>query len=313
MYSIELTPTNIHIVRGTAGSKTVKVSGAFSAPMPPGAYLNGYIKDYATVAKAIRELLLSQNITRADAYFVMDSTAVKTKEVVVPDETRQNILSILNKEMGEILASEPHIIDYIVTGRFKENKKWYLNCILYALPRDMLIEYLNLCEESGIRLKELEFHHNAVSKLWELKDPSIKRNISKEPVDGLQLWVGLYEDSIRMETNAIDGNCYSRTIPLEHSLQDSLMPDTETRKRQILFYIDQIQMFLEFIHTTRGKQALENIQIYGDYGEAEEMRSVLQKQMSYPVELLKRPRQISGISDEEYPMYCSAIGAMLRR
>lgn len=313
MYSIELTPSNIHIVSGSAGRKAVKIKRAFSTPMPPGAYFNGYIKDYSTVAKNIRDILLSQNIRRGEAYFVMDSTAVKTKEAVVPDENRQNILSILNKEMGDILALEPHIIDYIVTGRFKENKKWYLNSILYALPKDLLMEFLNVSEECGVRLKELEFHHNAIAKLWELCDPAIKKSALEAQVERLQLWVGLYQDSIRMATNAIDGNCYSRTIPIKRSLQDTIASDTETRKRQILFYIDQIQMFLEFIRTTTPDYPLENVQIYGDYDDAEEMCSVLQKQLPYSVERLKRPKQITGITDEEYPVYCSAIGAMLRR
>ena len=123
MYSIELTPTNIHVIEASSRLKGVKVKAAFSVPMPMGAYINGYIKDYVTIAKVIRDMLLSHNIRSGSFYFVMDSTAVKTKEMVVPDESRPNILSILNKEIADIIASEVHIVDYIAYNRFKENKK----------------------------------------------------------------------------------------------------------------------------------------------------------------------------------------------
>lgn len=349
MYSIELTSTNIHVVDASPSGKGVKVRSFFSVPMPPGAYLNGYIKDYASVAKAIRDVFLSRNIRGGQSYFVMDSTAVKNKEMVVPDENRQNILSILDKEIADIIATEAHIVDYVVYDRFKENRKWYLNCMLYAIPRDIIREFLKLGEECGIRIKELDYHHNAVEKLWALKEPGIKRSVpaemkknknkkagkkkGKEEFEAenfaeddiwtmpevihvdqkIELWVGLYQDSVKMQTNAIDGNCYSKTVPLTGGFQEFASFDADAKKNQILFYIDQIQAFLQFISTVNKEQPLEDIQIYGDQEDAKEIMDVLRQEVSFPVELLQKPHGISGINEAEYPLYCSAIGAMLRR
>lgn len=357
MYSIELTSTNIHVVEGTPGSKGTKIKAAFSSTMPQGAYLNGYIKDYASVAKAIRDMLLSRNIRGGQVSFVMDSTAVKTKEMVVPDETRANILSILNKEMADIMASEAHIVDYIVYKRFRENRKWYLNCMLFAIPREILLEFIKLSEECELRMKELDFHHNAIEKLWTLEEPKISRGVSaekkkekekKKPKKGkknepemesemdldfgenededlwtmpatvninqkIQLWAGIYQDSIKLQTNAIDGNCYSRTVPLGSGFQEFISFDSDAQKNQILFYIDQIQAFLQFIGTVNKVQSLEEIRIYGDQEDISEIMDVLRQEVSCPVELLRKPRGITGVNDAEYPMYCSAIGAMLRR
>ena len=353
MYSIELTSTNIHIVDANAGGKSVKVKAAFSGEMPPGAYSNGYIKDYASVAKAIRDMLLSRNIRGGTAYFVTDSTAIKTKEMVVPDEIRPHVLSILEKEMADIVASEVHILDYIAYNRFQENRKWYLNCMLYAIPREIILEYIKMAEECGLNVKELDFHHNAIEKLWTLQEPKIKRSrpvekkkpkpkkakkskgkteseaepeimmdeeddIWQAPVavhinQKIQLWVGLYHDSIKMETNAIDGNCYSRTVPVSGGISDFASFDPDSKKNQILFYIDQIQAFMQFVRTVNKEQPLESIQIYGDQEDSSEIMDVLRQEVSCPVELLHKPRGIVGISETEYPIYCSAIGAMLRR
>ena len=356
MYSIELTSTNIHIVDVTPNAKGAKIKTAFSAEMPPGAYFNGYIKDYASIAKTIRDMFLSRNIRNVQANFVTDSTSIKTKEMVVPDEKREYVLSILDKEMADIMASEVHILDYIAYNRFQENKKYYLNCMLFAIPREIILEYMKLAEESGIQLKELDYHHNAIEKLWALEEPKISRSVQvtkkkekpkkekkkktkkgkDEPemvqemlaVDEedvwemtpsihidqkLYLWVGLYQDSIKMETNAIDGNCYSRTVPTTGGLSEFSSFDPDAKKNQILFYIDQIQAFLQFIRTVNKEQSLEGIQVYGDQNETDEIMSVLRQEVSCPVELLHKPRKIVGISETDYPVYCSAIGAMLRR
>lgn len=360
MYSIEFTPTNIHVIEADSSRKSVKVKNAFSAPMPQDVYYNGWIKDASVITKALRELLLSRNITKGQINFVLDSTLVKTKDAVVPDEQRQNILSILDREMADILLSEPHVLDYIVYNRYKENGKWYLNCVLYAIPREIIVNLLKLGEECGLHIKGVDFHHNVMAKLWELEEPGVRRDVpltgagrgillaekkekkkssirlKKKKLDDLgqdhgegeevwkmpeavhinqkiQLWVGLYQDSIKLITNAIDGNCYSRTVPFGNSQQDTLMLTLDTKKDQIMFFLDQIQAFLQFINVSNRSQPLEEIHMYGDFEDVEEVMDILRQRTSCAVGLLHMPTKISGISEEEYPVYCSAVGAMLRR
>lgn len=357
MIGIEMTGKSIHIVSGCLTGKGVRISDAFSIPTPWGAIRNGYIKNSKGLAAELRGALLDHNLVKEkQVCFVVDGTALKRKEVEVPVEKREIILQIMQREMGELIADEDHVIDYIVKKNFKKNNKKYMRCILYAIPKIFLRDYMGLCEEGGLNLKNIDTLNESIIKQLDKKDKGIikeqitdsmrkkKTNKKKNPnkkkaesidnyedeseveTDGykrvsiegkVKLWIGLYYEKIKIMTNGIDGDIFTKTIMLE-GLNVNLGEDTEyeseieSEKNMMILYIKEIKQFIAFQKSVLPDQPVESIYLYGEFSMLAKMCELTEAMVDHPTTYINIPKVVKGISITDYPKYAGAIGCLLR-
>ncbi|MBS5079357.1 MAG: hypothetical protein E7B11_08450 [Clostridiales bacterium] len=354
MIGIEMTGNSIHIVSGFLTGKGVRISDAFSIPTPWGALRNGYIKNAKGLSSELKGALLDHNLIKEkQVCFVVDGTALKRKEVEVPVEKREIILQIMQREMGELIADEDHIIDYIVKEVFKKNHKKYMRCILYAIPKIFLRDYMGLCEESNLNLKNIDTLNESIIKQLDKKDKDIikeqitvsmktkklkktnkKKANSIENFEGesgiesneykrvsiqgkVKLWIGLYYEKIKIMTNGIDGDIFTKTIMLE-GLNTNLGEDTEyeseieAEKNMMILYIKEIKQFIAFQKSVLPDQPVENIYLYGEFSLLAKMCELTEAMVDLPTTFISIPKAVKGISSTDYPKYAGAIGCLLR-
>lgn len=354
MLAIEMTANYIHIVLGSAGGKSTRIRGAFTIPAPWGSIRNGYIKSVKGISGDLTNSLLDHNLlNERQVAFAVDGTALKRKEVEVPVESRDIVLRIMHREMGELIADEDYIIDYIVKDVFSKNKKKYMNCILYAIPKVFLNAYRELTIESHLNLKGIDILNESIIKQIAKEDIGIikeqkeekkkkpqkkkksfgKKELAEEKIleddileeiynievkGKVKLWVGLYYEKIKIMTNGIDDSVFTKTIMLDGmdmELEGDLEDDSQLgmEKNMMIYYIKEIRQFLTFQKNVLPEYPIEEIQIYGEFSMLSKMCELTQAMVKLPTALLSVPKCVKGIESSEYAKYAGAIGCLLRR
>ena len=112
--TIDITNESITITEVTASEKkTSTVHNAIIFETPEDAYEDGFIRDKERIAEAIKSQLAANGITNKNAIFVLTSTKIVNREVLVPFVKENKIKGIINANSSEYFPV--NIEDYVVS------------------------------------------------------------------------------------------------------------------------------------------------------------------------------------------------------
>lgn len=167
--SIDITNESITIIELTASAKKqTYIHNVIIFETPEDSYEDGIIREPEKIANAIREQLTQRGITNKDAIFVLSSTKIVNREVVIPFVKEKQIRGIINSNSSEYFPV--NIEDYIVshtvleTVTDEENNK-QLRVLAVAAPQNMVRSYYDLGAMAGLNIVELDYIGNAMLQL----------------------------------------------------------------------------------------------------------------------------------------------------
>lgn len=167
--TIDITNESITITEVTASEKkTSTVHNAIIFETPEDSYEDGFIRDKERIAEAIRSQLAANGITNKDAIFVLTSTKIVNREVLVPFVKENKIKGIINANSSEYFPV--NIEDYTVshsvleTVTDEENNK-QLRVLAVAAPTSMVRSYYEVAALAGLKVVALDYIGNAMLQL----------------------------------------------------------------------------------------------------------------------------------------------------
>ena len=167
--TIDITNESITITEVTASEKkTSTVHNAIIFETPEGAYEDGFIRDKERIAEAIKSQLAANGITNKNAIFVLTSTKIVNREVLVPFVKENKIKGIINANSSEYFPV--NIEDYTVshsvleTVTDEENNK-QLRVLAVAAPTSMVRSYYEVAALAGLKVVALDYIGNAMLQL----------------------------------------------------------------------------------------------------------------------------------------------------
>lgn len=167
--TIDITNESITITEVTASEKkTSTVHNAIIFETPEDAYEDGFIRDKERIAEAIKSQLAANGITNKNAIFVLTSTKIVNREVLVPFVKENKIKGIINANSSEYFPV--NIEDYVVshsvleTVTDEENNK-QLRVLAVAAPENMVRSYYDLAALAGLKVVALDYIGNAMLQL----------------------------------------------------------------------------------------------------------------------------------------------------
>jgi type IV pilus assembly protein PilM len=96
--TIDITNESITIVEATASNKKQStIHNAIIFETPEDSYEDGVIRDKERIAEAIKSQLSANGITNKNAIFVLTSTKIVNREVLVPFVKDNKIIGIINE------------------------------------------------------------------------------------------------------------------------------------------------------------------------------------------------------------------------
>ncbi len=167
--TIDITNESITITEVTASEKkTSTVHNAIIFETPEDAYEDGFIRDKERIAEEIKSQLAANGITNKNAIFVLTSTKIVNREVLVPFVKENKIKGIINANSSEYFPV--NIEDYVVshsvleTVTDEENNK-QLRVLAVAAPENMVRSYYDLAALAGLKVVALDYIGNAMLQL----------------------------------------------------------------------------------------------------------------------------------------------------
>ena len=167
--TIDITNESITIVEVTPSNKKQStIHNAIIFETPEDAYEDGVIRDKERIAEAIKSQLSANGITNKNAIFVLTSTKIVNREVLVPFVKENKIKGIINANSSEYFPV--NIEDYVVshsvleTVTDEENNK-QLRVLAVAAPENMVRSYYDLAALAGLKIVALDYIGNAMLQL----------------------------------------------------------------------------------------------------------------------------------------------------
>lgn len=167
--TIDITNESITIVEVTPSNKKQStIHNAIIFETPEDAYEDGVIRDKERIAEAIKSQLSANGITNKNAIFVLTSTKIVNREVLVPFVKENKIKGIINANSSEYFPV--NIEDYVVshsvleTVTDEENNK-QLRVLAVAAPENMVRSYYDLAALAGLKVVALDYIGNAILQL----------------------------------------------------------------------------------------------------------------------------------------------------
>lgn len=167
--TIDINNENITIVEVTASQKKqTNVHNALIFETPEGAYEDGYIRDKDLMGSTIREQLSSNGITNKNTIFVLSSSKIVSREVVIPYVADKKISAIINSNASEYFPV--NIEDYVVAHSkletvVGEDGGKNLRVLVVAVPQQMLQTYYEMASIAGLSVQSVDYSGNAMLQL----------------------------------------------------------------------------------------------------------------------------------------------------
>ena len=167
--TIDITNESITIVEVTPSmKKQTNVHNALIFETPEDSYEDGVIKDTEKIASAIREQLQANGITNRNAVFVLTSTKIVNREVLIPEVKENKIKGIVATHASEYFPVD--IDNYVVSHSILEHvvnddKTKQIKLMAVAAPASMLRGYYELGSMLGFTVQAIDYVGNSMLQL----------------------------------------------------------------------------------------------------------------------------------------------------
>ncbi|MBQ8951854.1 MAG: pilus assembly protein PilM [Eubacterium sp.] len=168
--SIDITNDSITIVEITAsGKKQTFIHRVLIFETPEDSYEDGLIKNQALIAGEIRNQLASNGISVKNAVFVMNSTKIVNREIIIPATPAKKIGALINANSADyfpVANIEDYVIEHTVLEDFvDETGEKKTRVMAVAAPETMVRSYYDLAAAAGLKCQDLDYIGNAMLQL----------------------------------------------------------------------------------------------------------------------------------------------------
>ncbi len=168
--SIDITNESITIVEITASQKKqTYIHKVLIFETPEDSFDDGNIRDLNRIGGEIRSQLASAGISNKNAVFVMNSTKIVNREVVIPAVAEKKVSTIVNSNASEYFPVGnigDYIIENTVLEQFvDENGSKQMRVMAVAAPEMMVRSYYDLAQAAGLKVVALDYIGNSMLQL----------------------------------------------------------------------------------------------------------------------------------------------------
>lgn len=147
--------------------KNPPVHEAFAFRTPEHAVEDGYIRDKDSFAKALKAELARRQIYEKSVVFILSSSKVVTREVIIPYVKDNKIKGIIDAQSRDYFPMDisGYTISYSKMEVLEEDGKKQLKLLLVAIPDNLLSNYVSFAELAGLKVETFDYIGNGCVQL----------------------------------------------------------------------------------------------------------------------------------------------------
>ena len=180
--TIEIGNEFIKICESERRRDQIIVHTAVSVQTPEESVEDGFIRNNMLVSTAIRQAMTQEQITAKEVVFVLSSSRIASKEVILPGGKKVKIQELIDTNASEYfpINVEEYVFSYTVLEAIKTKEEQKTRVLVYAAPDMMVQSYYELAATLGMKVKAVDYSGNSTLQL-------IKIQIDKKPTLVVQL------------------------------------------------------------------------------------------------------------------------------
>lgn len=329
--TIEIGNEFIKICEMQKSKKTVMVHHAISIQTPPDAVEDGFVKDITLVSETIKNAMLEDQISANEVTFVINSSRVATKEVILPLVKKEKVQELINLNASEYFPV--NIDDYVLSYTILENKNTKEDkksrVLVFAAPEAMVESYYSLAKVMGVKVKAVDYAGNSTLQL-------IKLQIDAKPTLVVQLGmdttiVSVMNDNIlqlqrtipygeSLLLNAVmDSKKMSAKAAMELLAQAKMVGDTldaDETTASLKYLVSNVNRVIEYYSGRNTDKPLQKLVIIGEGADVLGIDKLFSNETSLPAESLTLLKNVESynrikLSNSLLKQYMANVGASL--
>ena len=162
--NIETGPINTRISYIDYGKPEGKIRKSIEFSTPEGAIEDGYVRDRDSFLHALKQQMKAAKFKKGYLVFTINSTRVLSREVTLPLVSQRMLAGLIESGKEEYFPVDVsnHDLAYTVLEVDKKNKTRRL--MLYAVPKKLVEQYVELADKLKCKLVAIDFAGNSVSQ-----------------------------------------------------------------------------------------------------------------------------------------------------
>ena len=169
--TIEVGNEFIKVCEMQNNKNTVMVHHAISVQTPQDTVEDGFVKDINQVSEVIKRALSEEQITSKEVTFVLNSSRVATKEVILPLVKREKIQELVNANASEYFPVniDDYVFSYTILEEKKTKEEQKSRILVFAAPEGLVESYFNLARVLGMKVTAVDYAGNSTLQLIKIQ------------------------------------------------------------------------------------------------------------------------------------------------
>ena len=207
--TIDIGAEFIKICETQRSKKSVLVHHAVSVQTPENAVEDGFIRDVSAVADVIRTTMQEEQLQAKAITFVINTTRVASKEVVLPYMPKDKIQEMINMNAADYFPVniEDYVLSYTVLENTKDKNDRKTRILVFAAPEIMIQSYYSVGQMLGVNVKAVDYAGNSALQLIKIQVDQTPTLVAQIGMDNTVVSV-MYNNVLQLQ----------RTIPYGESL-----------------------------------------------------------------------------------------------
>ena len=329
--TIEIGNEFIKICESERRRDQIIVHTAVSVQTPEESVEDGFIRNNMLVSTAIRQAMTQEQITAKEVVFVLSSSRIASKEVILPGGKKVKIQELIDTNASEYfpINVEEYVFSYTVLEAIKTKEEQKTRVLVYAAPDMMVQSYYELAATLGMKVKAVDYSGNSTLQL-------IKIQIDKKPTLVVQLGMDttiasvMVDDVLRLQRtipygeslllqSVVESRKVSTKVALELLSQAQIVKeslDADETTGSLKYLVNNVNRVIEYYSSRNTDTPIEKIVIIGEGADVMGMDILFSNETGLPAERLTMLKNVEPynrmkISNSVLRNYMANFGASL--
>lgn len=307
MICIYISDDKIKLLDGSFSSNRINISGFYDISTKAGSMEGDAIKDLVVFTQSLQDCLQSTNIKPGKVTYVLDSSRVVFREMIVPDVPDAKLKKVIVSELFSDAKAAANTVDYVVLDKFKgENKTAKLRIMVTYVSNEVIDNLHTSAMELNLQPVVLDIAPNTIVKLIGQygKNAADRKLLESSFVlvdyKDTFITISIFEDLV---------NKFSKSTALMSN--DPTNPDAAYLSSELT---GQLVNTLRYYQSRNDESEIKAIYVTGNVSVLD--NSVLQNMADSTgimISVLPLPSFVKGLSLFDFNAFSDALGAFIRR
>lgn len=312
-----------HLIGLDIGSRTIKIAEVVDKKttqifksfhtinIEPGLIEEGTVKNPEAVSKAIRELYAKAKLKEKNVAISIGGYSVIVKKINVQNMTDDELQETIHFEAEQYIPFDISDVnlDFQILGESEHNPNM-MNVLLVAAKKEMINEYINLVQMTGLNLCVIDVDAFALQNIFEFSYDPGDENIALIDIGASKTSLNILKDNSSVFMRDVSLGCGQINEKIASLVECSLAEAEEIKhggQSEIISFQDlsgiissavtdwctEIKRALDFFYSTFPEDQITKIILSGGGANIKEFRQLLAVETSTDVEIINPFRNFS--------------------